>query len=134
MLSPATPFPHPGSYGLHEDPALAPGDRRAELVRILERGNAVALVAYPLREGAGGNQRVPLADIVDATPLTHEESREMTDLARSLVGRSMRTKAQRAAKARHDVLQSRNIWSGSLQRQLDTMNARQRAQRQDLAA
>lgn len=128
MLKNATPFPQQGSYCLYEDPALPAARRNAELVRIIERGAAAVLVSYPLRDGAGGNQRVPLADLLDATPLTAEESREMTDLARSLIGRSMRTKAQKAAKARHDALQSRNIWSGSLLRQLDRLNSMQRDQ------
>jgi len=126
MLSPATLFPQIGSYGLYEDPELEPAERRAELVRILERRVSVVLVAYPLRDGATGNQRVPLADIIDATPLSQEESREMTDLGRSLVGRSMQTKAQKAAKARLEHLHSRNIWSGCLRRRLDELSSRQR--------
>ena len=129
MLSPATPFPQVGSYGLYQDPALPPAERISELVRILDRGAAVVLVSFPQREGAGGNMRVPLSDIIDGTPLTSEESREMTDLARSLVGRSMRTKAQKAAKVRHEHLQSRNIWSGCLRRKLDDLSRRQQQAR-----
>lgn len=127
MLSPATPYPQPGSYALYEDPELPPADRHAELVRIIERGAAVVLVSFPLREGASGNQRVPLSDLIDATPLSAEEGREMTDLQRSLVGKSMRTKAQKSAKARLETLQSRAIWSGNMQRKIDRVGAMRRS-------
>ena len=129
MLHPATPFPQQGSYGLYQDPALSPANRPSELVRIIERGSSVVLVSFPLRDGAGGNMRVPLSDILDGTELDGEESREMTDLQRSLAGRSMRTKAQKAAQTRLLALQSRNIWSGCLRRRLDELSRRTNARK-----
>lgn len=126
MLSAPTPFPEVGSYGLYHDPAQAPGERRTELVRILERGSTVALVAFPLRDGAGGNRRVALADIIDGTPLDDDERRELADLQRHLHGRRLRSPKALADKARMDTLASRAIWSGPLQRLSERAAAAQR--------
>lgn len=126
MLSPATPFPAVGSYALFEDPNLPRGQRRTELVRILERGAHVVLVSFPLREGAGGNRRVALADLIDGTPLTAEEKREEFDLYRQIFGRDRLTPKQKEKKARHEALRGRQIWSGCLQRKMDELAALQR--------
>lgn len=125
MLATPAPFPFPGSYALLVDPLLPLAERRAELARILERGASVALIALPLREGAGGNRRVPIGDLLDGTELTPVEAREMVDLARALAGCSGRTSKQKEQRTRYDRLRARCIWSGPLRRQLDRLSARQ---------
>lgn len=122
MLSPATPFPQVGSYGLYQDPTLPPAERISELVRILELGATVALVAFPLRDGAGGNKRVPRGDLLDGTPLDSAEKKEHAELFGLLLNRTNRTPKQKAQKARHDALANRAIWSGCLQRRLDQLS------------
>lgn len=129
MLSSATAFPQVGSYALYEDPELPRGDRRPELVRILELGATVALVAFPLREGrASGNKRLPLADLLDGTPLTAQEKREEVELFRQVTGKDRLTPRQKQLKVRHDALRARMIWSGCLQRKLDDFHVLQRRQ------
>lgn len=127
MLHPATNFPQVGSYCLYEDKDLPRGERRPELARILEVGASVALIALPLREGrASGNKRVPLADLIDGTPLTDEEKVEEVELFRAVLGKDRLTPALRRKKDRHDALRQRQIWSGCLQKKLDDLSLLQR--------
>lgn len=120
MLRTPAPFPHVGSFGLFTDTSLPVAQQRAELARILERGVNSALIALPLRLGAAGNQRVALADVIDATPLTKLEERELTDLERALRGRARPnpTKATRL-----NVLRERAIWSLVLNSELAKLHS-----------
>lgn len=120
MLSPETPFPQVGSYALLIDRDRPIERQSAELVRILRRyrmgWDAPVTLAFPLREGAGGTKNGVLSDLIDATPLTSAESREMTDLRRALTGQRVRgrkTKAERYAQ-----LRSRAIWAPHFERLL----------------
>ncbi len=111
MLKPAAEFPHPGSYGLLVDDTLPVSQQRAELVRLLEVGCQVALVAFPLRFGAHGNRRVALAELKDGTPLTKGEERELADLQRHLHGRDRLTPKMREQAKRAEQQRQRAIWS-----------------------
>lgn len=121
MLSPATPFPQVGSHALLIDEAQPIGSQRAELVRILRRyrmgADAPVTVAFPLRQGASGTKSVTVGDLIDATPLTGAEGREMVELSRQLTG--MRVRGRAAKQARHDALRNRAIWAPHMQRLLD---------------
>lgn len=127
MLASAAPFPQVGSYALLID-MDQPAPQPAELVRIQFRHLAhppesgLVTVAFPLRNGADGTKRVRLTDLIDATPLTSAESREMTDLRRELaargatVGRDGRitTRTVRGRKvkaARYEALRDRAVWA-----------------------
>ncbi len=79
MLNVPTLFPDNGSYAL-----LFEG-RDQHLVRIHQRvaGNPdEVLASFPLRPGSAGTRRMALADLVDPTPLTGEEDREIAALHR----------------------------------------------------
>jgi hypothetical protein len=136
LLTPETPFPNVGSYALLIDcdscrsggSAQRSNDCRvghgAELARILrasvgEDGRATertltATIALPLRDGASGTKTVPFADLIDATPLTGAEGKEMVDLDRELRSKPLRGRA--AKQARHDALKRRAIWAPHMQR------------------
>jgi hypothetical protein len=116
MLASPTPYPYVGSYALLET-------ERLELVRVIARRAAFALIAFPLRDGASGNMEVPESDLIDATPLTAEEQREFHDLDRHLAGRSLRTPKQKREAARRDVLRLRIIHGPILLRLLRQMRA-----------
>jgi hypothetical protein len=106
MLHPATPFPHVGSYALLVDPdAQAP--QAADVV-----------VGFPLRAGAGGTKRVAADQLIDATPLTSDETRAFHQLDRALAGTSGRTAKQRAQRAMRDALKQRLIYAPLLDRLL----------------
>jgi hypothetical protein len=138
MLSNETTFPYPGSYALLIDED-APPPTPDELVRINWRqirdsgsGAAeVAMVSFPLREGASGNKIVPFAQLIDATPLTAEERREFHDLDRALDGRDPRnfSKAQRWRAARRDALRRRMVHAPVMERLLRTLRDHQARQR-----
>lgn len=139
MLSTPAPFPHVGSFALFEDPNLIAADRRAELARIIgtrlvgegktvdsELARAsIAIVAFPNRLGASGNRTVPLADLIDATPLTKAEEREMHDIQRSLTGRDRLTKKQRQKATRAAALRKRSIYAVILNAELAVMRSRE---------
>lgn len=129
MLTPETAFPYVGSYAVYVD-LDQPPPQRDELVRIQWRREGWAMVAFPLRDGASGNKTVAAADLIDGTPLTHEEKRELVELDRALFGRSLRTPRQKALKARRDALQSRAIWEPHLTRLLREHRARQASQKE----
>lgn len=87
MLKTPAAFPFPGSYALFIDDSLPAAQQRAELVRIIRLGVSTATVAFPLRpDVASGHRTVAQADLIDATPLTKTEEREMHDAQRGLVG------------------------------------------------
>jgi hypothetical protein len=135
MLDAPTPFPNIGSYGLLIDED-EPAPQAAELVRIIAcrfdgDGAAIALLSFPLREGARGNKEVPLDALIDATPLTIEEQREFHDLDRQLFGRtSFRSKGLKAKEERRETLKRRILWGPFFDRKLKAMRDR----RQNAAA
>lgn len=121
MLNAETPFPNPGSYALTLDPVSGLDAGRVELVRILRHPQAVrgtaedgaqVLVTFPLRDGASGTRTVPFAELIDATPLTGAEGREMIDLDRELRSKPLRDRAKK--QARHDALRQRAIWASRI--------------------
>jgi hypothetical protein len=89
MLRIPAPFPEVGSYALLIDTNLPAVQQRAELVRVMRRDPAhgQSAVAFPLRVGAFGNRVVGESELIDATPLTKDEERELADLQRHLAGR-----------------------------------------------
>lgn len=119
MLKVAAPFPQVGSYGLITDPTLPVEMQRAELARILRHDGQlpdqdgemrdVVAIALPLRVGATGNKLVALDQVIDATPLTKAEERELADLQRYVAGRERPNKKKAA---RCEALRSRLIMSG----------------------
>lgn len=113
MLAQPTPFPQVGSYGLHR---VQGGTR---LARIQQRdcvgGEDYALISYPSRTGASGNLTVPLADLIDATPLTDDENRELRALSGELPSRRA---ARNAAKLRLEQLANRRIFARVLQEEM----------------
>jgi hypothetical protein len=113
MLRTQAPFPEVGSYALLIDRNLPAGQQRGELVRILRKApiSEQTTVAFPLRTGASGTRVVDHADLIDGTPLTGPEERELADLDRDLRGRLKFTAKQKAIAARRDALRSRLIWS-----------------------
>lgn len=120
LLSPETPFPQVGSYALLIDRDRPLEQQSAELVRILRRyrmdRDAPVTVAFPLREGASGTKSVVVSDLIDATPLTSAESREMTDLGRALTG--PRVRGRKAKAERYGQLRARAIWAPHFDRLL----------------
>lgn len=128
MLASPTPFPLVGSFALYEDPDLPIGQRMAELVRIIEKGQSTVLIGFALRENvASSNRRVAIAELHDGTELTAAEKVELTDIDRQLFDRRIRTPRQKALDARRDELRSRLWWSGLLLRQLERLERQQRA-------
>ncbi len=128
MLRTPAPFPEVGSFALFVDTGLPAAQQRAELVRILRHDNIndrhFCAVAFPLRLGATGNRNVPIGELIDATPLTVPEQRELTDLQRDLRGRKRRNAIKAA---RSHALAQRLTWSVLLlteQRKLDSLAAR----------
>lgn len=113
MLKVPAPFPQVGSYAMFVDSNLPRDDQRAELVRIIrrptvcDRGGDVA-IALPLRIGASGNQVVDEADLLDATPLTGAEQRELTDLLNYI---RARVRPDKTKMARAEALRSRLVMS-----------------------
>lgn len=118
MLSPPTPFPQVGSYGLYLDKALPLEQQIAEPARILERGADVLFIALPLRAGAAGNQRVALDNLIDATPLDAAEKRELAELQNHLRDRARLTPKMKLQKARLMALANRALWQDTLHRLL----------------
>jgi hypothetical protein len=124
LLNAETPFPNVGSYALTVDPLSGLHAAQVELVRILGvRTGSLAelgitehvvecLVSFPLRDGASGTRTVPFDKLIDATPLTGREGKEMVDLARELRGPKVRARANK--KLRHDALKQRAIWAPHL--------------------
>jgi hypothetical protein len=122
MLSSPTPFPYVGSYALIEH------EGANTLARIVMRRADEVVVGLPLREGAAGNLRVSPGQLIDATPLSGEETREFHDLDRGLAGRERRnlSKAQRIRAARRDALRRRIVFAPIMERLLREVGARAR--------
>jgi len=153
MLSSPTPFPQVGSYALLPvDPVsgLAVGaDHKAattHLARIIALapvgGLAVgadrqATVSLPLVPGSSGTRSVALGELIDPTPLTAEERRELDELCtRCLAAASggldpMRNLSKRQ-RARFDELSSRAARAATLERLLAEL--KQYQLRQGMAA
>ena len=104
MLAAETAFPFAGSFALWCDPEEPAG--RLELARILEHGGDNVLISLPLRLGAVGNRRVPLADLVDGTPLTTAEEDEVRELRQQL---RTRTRNRKKLERRYQALRERQI-------------------------
>lgn len=117
MIKSPAAFPFPGSYALH----VVAGT--PELVRVLEwigpqgrvpfEDDATALVAFPLRIGASGNTQVPLATLIDATPLDADERQELSALEAKLAGSK---RPRKADLARELQLRSRDVQSTVLEK------------------
>jgi uncharacterized protein YgbK (DUF1537 family) len=125
MLKVASPFPQVGSYALLVDTNLPVSQQRAELVRVMRRieaGGEVA-VAFPLRLGACGNRIVPESELLDGTPLTKAEERELTDLQGHLAGRTHMTPALRKKDKRAHDLKARQILSHLLATEMKKLEA-----------
>lgn len=130
MLASATDFPLPGSFALYRDDTLPIDRQRPELARILERGPLTALISLPLRLGAGGNRRVPIGDLIDGTPLTKDEERELADIQRALRSRVRgRAKLETRAKA----LRDRSIWMICLRSERARFDAQQAVEQRRVA-
>lgn len=148
MLKTQAPFPHVGSFALLVDTHQPESQQRAELVRLMrydvprvasERGWLAgeptripspcrnAAVSFPLRTGASGNRLVYAEDLIDGTPLTKAEERELADLQRT-VARQVRP--NRAKIERAESLRKRAIFSVLLAaelRKLAALDARDHA-------
>ena len=110
MLNAETPFPNPGSYALTVDPVSGLDAAQVELVRILEAPpGGLVLVSFPLRDNAGGTKRIAASELIDATPLTGAEGKEIIDLDRELRGSRVTKRAEK--RLRHDALHSRAVWA-----------------------
>ena len=117
MLKIPAPFPQVGSFALLID-MNQPAPQRAELVRILERTypqGSGATVSFPLRTGASGYNTVPLAGLIDGTPLTSEESAELDALRSHL---SQQTRPNRKKIERAEALRRRQIYSDAMRYEL----------------
>lgn len=135
MLSTPTPFPHVGSFALFIDRNLPPEQQRAEMVRVMARGStgnlntlprdSLVTIAFPNRIGATGTKNVPALDLIDATPLTKAEERELADGLGYLRGRSGTTPRQMLLAKRCEALRQRAIWSTILESELAVMRARE---------
>lgn len=126
MLDSNTPFPQAGSYGLFQAAGTT------ELARIMSRPPATegaepfAEISLPLVYGASGNKRVPLADVLDGTPLTKGEEAEYRRLDRELAGQS---RPNRTKHARLQQLRLRSIRAPMLKDLLDRLAAAHAARR-----
>lgn len=124
MLSTPAPYPHVGSFALYidEDRPLP----RAELVRVMRRDDDLAAIAFPNRIGSSGNKLVAESDLIDATALTRDEERELTDGLGELRGRGDKLSPRlRAVKARTETLRSRQLCSIILESELKILRSKQ---------
>lgn len=132
-------FPFAGSFGLMLDPAPPVQQRQVggpgfdvegpQLVRIIRPPAApggLYLVSLPLRDGAGGTTAVPRESLVDGTPLSGAEGRELVDLGREL--RSGAIADDDPRRTRFAELRDRAVFSvilGARLRELDDRRGRQ---------
>lgn len=107
MLTAPAPFPQIGAYALFYDD----GDRKTHLVRIQRRHGPDAVISFPLRAGASGTRTVPLADLLDGTPLTGSERAEWRRLEAELRGmvRPGKARIDRAAELRLREIRSMKL-------------------------
>lgn len=133
MIKAPSPFPHVGSYALLIDVEQPVELRRAELARIFSlvevEGTATLVnISLPLRTGASGTKVVELSDLIDGTPLSREEMRELADLDSALQGRKLRTPKLKAAHERCEALRHRLCFSQVLTAELSKLTRLQRRQ------
>lgn len=132
MLSTPAPYPHVGSYALLIDPNNPVELQRAELVRIIGRDHQPEFpgsrIVFPNRLGSTGFRMVSEADLIDATPLTKLEERDLTDGLGDLRGRDKLSPRLKAIKARTDALRHRQIYSIILAAELAVLHAREARQ------
>jgi len=110
MLRVETEFPNVGAK------ALLIENHRGLPVRILQNGEGKGrrrqvLIALLDRDGSSGNRRVALADLEDATPLTHAEEAEYIALEIELAGqaRPLKRKANRLERLRLRAVHHREL-------------------------
>lgn len=112
MLSAATPFPQTGAYALY-----LLGSELA-LVRIQHRHvgdrDGMALISFPRTFAASGSKTVPLADLVDGTPLDDAERAEMNRLAGDLARAKSGARGAKAKAARWVALKQRDIHAATM--------------------
>jgi len=120
MLRTPAPYPHVGSFALWIDHDLPAGQQRAELARILRVGPLTAAIALPLRVGASGNVTVALGDLIDGTPLTRGEDKELRDLQLHIRQR-VRPRPDKVTRA--ETLRQRAIFSILLGSELAKLNS-----------
>jgi hypothetical protein len=116
MLKAPTPFPQVGSYALLEL------DGTAQAVRIQRKDPATpdeATVALQsVANAASGFRTVPLAELIDGTPLTEAEAQEYRELERTVPAAPSRSNRVKEAQARYAALRERAIHSDTLARLL----------------
>ena len=115
MLKVASPFPQVGSY------ALAEIDGETLLARIIglsgrqSDATAEATISLPARRYiASGNVTLPLADLIDGTPLTPEEEAELKALEATVPAGPSRSAKVKKQQARYAALRLRSINSVTL--------------------
>ncbi|HEY8593277.1 MAG TPA: hypothetical protein VIL42_10510 [Sphingomicrobium sp.] len=125
MLRVPAPFPQVGSYALIVDEALPVSQQRAELVRVQRRdtSSGEAAIAFPLRVGASSFRIVDEWTLIDGTPLTKDEERELADLQRHLFGRTRLSPKLKEQAARAEALKNRQVASVLLEAELRKLHA-----------
>lgn len=108
MLRTHAPFPEVGSYGLKAE------DSQLHLVRIIARSGDQAGIAFPLRRGASGNKTVPLAELIDATPLAAADHARLREIEQEMGQLATNGKARRQRRIEADALHSRDVYSRTL--------------------
>lgn len=127
MLNAPTPFPHVGSWCLWTNDDAPIGQQETLLAKILGPvdGEHLVLVSLPERTGASGTCRVPFAQLIDGTPLTGPEKRELATLESRLA--AVKHPRRSACFPRQNDLRKRAIWAPFLamrRRQLDERTRR----------
>lgn len=110
MLNVPAAFPQPGSW------ALAEIRGAEEAVRIVNVVDGDAIVSMPNCCSASGNLRLPVAQLLDPTPLAPAEKAEAEALERSMVGKS---RVPRAKRERFEALTRRELHARRLAEVLD---------------
>lgn len=116
MLKTPASFPFPGSFALHVDTG------QPQLVRIIawadvQSGKPTSvLVSYPLRLGASGNTQLPVAALINGSPLTAEERMELRVLEEHLSGKKRPRKLDLAREAE---LRTRDVNAVAMTRLID---------------
>lgn len=110
MLRTHAPFPQVGSFALFEH------EGKSQLARIVGRhpADATAVISLPERPDAGGNLTVPVAGLIDGTPLTDAEAAELRQLESACLPyvskrKRVRTARQKEIMRRFGELSARRI-------------------------
>lgn len=121
MLKVPAEFPEVGSYALYDQGGT---HILARIVGKPPRGEGeeqIVLLAFPqIQDVASGNKRVPLADLIDATPLAKADRDRIEALEREMSGLAKNGRAWSKRRAEADALRLREIRSQTL----DTLIAR----------